>query len=184
MIGLCALSPWGLRTGERLAQDSLGRSTQARLAETIAFWLAGAVGATSAFGQNADRMIIGKKATGEIADKIMASGKKRLAAVKSLKVSPTDPQSAQQAAELSDLAMANAAAKDHIAAPLRTGRFAEEAAQFQEQMVAENETTSKHTPSTVWNLLAAGCLTGITAEMFGGMALTRNIAMNQSGGGA
>ena len=35
LTGLSALSLWGLRTAERLAEDSIDRLTEARIAETI-----------------------------------------------------------------------------------------------------------------------------------------------------
>jgi methyl-accepting chemotaxis protein len=193
LIGLSVLSLWGLSTGERLAADSIDRLTESRLAESIAGDTA-AIG--QAVGKDVGNMILGEKASDASAKQIAELRKSRDAALQDFRARANTPESIKHGADMADLVQASTACDESINSLLLAGRFAEvgqkfrqssalsgslrakaeEAAQWQAQLVAENEKKRQTTSRTVWMVLIGGCLCAIGAAVFAGVVLTRGIA--------
>jgi methyl-accepting chemotaxis protein len=189
LAGLSALSLWGISTNEKLATTLVQRLTKARLAERVD-------GDTAAVAMNLGRIIIEKKVTEDIANRIAERKKDRLEMVEQFKVLADTPTSIKQGADMADLVQA---ASPHSKAALElatAGRFAEaakelhvyygfdqtlrdkckEAAQFQLARVAEAEKTNQETASMIWLSLILGSLVAIVLAVIGGIVLTRSIA--------
>jgi methyl-accepting chemotaxis protein len=189
LAGLSILSLWGLRTTERLAEDTVQRLAKAQLAETIA-------GDTSAIGQGLGKMILAKKVTEEMVNEIGAFGKTRTDNVAAFRALANTPKSTQHGVDMDALVQAGTASGDRLLAQLRAGRYAEalaeyrnastittdlrakakEASQWQEQLVEENEAKRNQTSNTIWITLVAGSLLAVAAAVFGGIVLRRGIA--------
>src|SRR5580704_8849953 len=96
LVGLSALALWGLRTAERLAEDSIDRLTESRIAETIS-------GETSAIGQavgqNVGIVLLGAKPTEESENEILRLRKNRDAVLEDFKTRANTPESLKQAAD-------------------------------------------------------------------------------------
>jgi methyl-accepting chemotaxis protein len=190
LAGSSALAIWGISTTERMGDYTKRRFEINQMVQTIS-------AETAALGQNSGRLIVGKQATDEIVNHILESRNKRLKALADFKATVKTPESIQEGQELSELVKANANANDRIITSLRAGRYAELAGEFriasevslkvrakaeqalewQMNLLAENEKTRKATAATVWKVLISGCLIAIGAALFGGIVLARSIAM-------
>ena len=186
LAGLSALSLWGISTNEKLATTLVQRLTKARLAERVD-------GDTAAVAMNLGRIIIEKKVTEDIANRIAERKKDRLEMVEQFKVLADTPTSIKQGADLVQAASPHSKAALELAT---AGRFAEaakelhvyygfdqtlrdkckEAAQFQLARVAEAEKTNQETASMIWLSLILGSLVAIVLAVIGGIVLTRSIA--------
>jgi methyl-accepting chemotaxis protein len=189
LVGLSTLSMWAISTDQKLAETVVRRLTKARLAATIA-------GDTSAIAQNMGKMILAKGTADNIVTRIVGLRKNRDAAVLQFKASADNPTSIKQGADMADLIKATDASNDNVMTWLAVAQFddaikdfgvsssaadslhekAEEASQWQESRVAEDEKIRKRKSGTIWAVLIAGCLFGAIAGVFGGLALTRGIA--------
>src|ERR1700691_6098368 len=173
LVGLSGLSMWAIGTNQNLAETVVKRLTKARLAATIA-------GDTSAIAQNMGKMILAKGTADDVVSRIVGLRKSRDAAVNQFKASADDPTSVRQAADMADLIKAtDGSIKDFgvsSAAADNLHEKAEEASQWQEKRVAEDEKARKGKSRTIWAVLIAGSLFGAAAGIFGGLALTRGIA--------
>jgi len=190
---LSALSLWGLRTGERLAEDSIDRLTESRIAETISGETA-AIG--QAVGQNVGIVLLGAKPTDESENQILELRKSRNARLEEFKARANTPESLKQASDMADRVEASAASDERLSSDLSSGRLAEagqefkvspmlsgslrakakEASQSQEQLVKENEKKRKESSRTVLMVLIAGSLLAAAGAVLGGVILTRGIA--------
>src|ERR1035438_7473458 len=193
LAALSALALWGLRTGERLAEDSIDRLTESRIAETISGETA-AIG--QAVGQNVGIVLLGAKPTDESVNQILELRKSRNLSLQDFKARANTPESIKQAADMADRVEASAASDERLSAALGSNRLAEagaefkvspvlsgslrakakEASQSQEQLVAENEKKRKESSHTVWIVLIAGSLVATAGAILGGFVLTRGIA--------
>ena len=193
LIGLSALSLWGLGTSERLAADSIDRLTKSRIAETIAGDSA-AIGQT--VGTDVGNMILGEKISEESAKKITELRNSRGTALQAFRTGENTPETNKLGAELADLVQASNTCDEKIISLLLAGRLeevgqkfkessllsnslrvkAQQAAQRQAQLVEENEKQRKTTSGTVWFVLIGGCLGAVGAAFLGGVVLTRGIA--------
>jgi methyl-accepting chemotaxis protein len=189
LVALSGLSLWAVRSGEHSAHDSIDCLMKSRLAETIA-------GETAAIGQNKLKMMVAKKATDDLVNVIDQLRKNRSAALEEFKARANTPKSIQQNADMADLVQASETSTNKVIASLRDGRYADaaeefrmsssnsaslrakakEARQWQEQLVAENERTSKEKSSAIWMVLILGSLLAIAGAICGGVVLTRGIA--------
>ncbi|HEX3745512.1 MAG TPA: methyl-accepting chemotaxis protein [Bryobacteraceae bacterium] len=189
LTGLSALSLWALRSNEKMAEESVGRVTTARLAETIA-------GESSAVAQYMGKMIIAKTTIDEIVNQIVEMRKVRTAALAQFKQRANTPKSAKQAEEMGELVRAADASNDAIMTWLAADLFeqatqdfskssviaadmhakAKEASEWQEQLIQDSERARKRTSTLIWMALISGCLFTIAAAISGGLILTRGIA--------
>ena len=190
LAGLSVLSLWGIQTNERLATTLVQRLTKARLAEKVD-------SDTLAVAMNLGRIVIDKKVTEDLANRISARKKDLLESAEQFKVLADTPTSIKQGGEMVDLVQA---ASPHSKAALElafAGRFAEaskelhvyysaaqtlrdkcrEAADFQLTRTAEAEKTNKETASTIWLTLILGSLAAVILAVIGGIVLTRSIAV-------
>lgn len=188
--GLSAFSLWALRGEERMAQESVNRLSTARLAETVA-------GESSAISQYMGKMIIAKATVDDLVNQIVAMCKARTGALARYQAQARDPQSVKQGAELGDLVKAADASNDTVMTWLAADMFdqaseeynvssaiaanmhvkAKEASQWQDQLVEEGEKTRKYHASAIWMALIGGCLFTAAGAIFGGLVLTRGIAL-------
>lgn len=190
LIGLSAVSLWGTRTSERLANVSIERLTKARLAETIA-------DETSTIATELAKMMLAKKTSEDLVNQIIGSRKARIAALERFEVLADSPTSIKHGTDMDGLVQRNAEVNDRIIASLRAGRYADaahefeesstissgvhdkakEAFQWQESRVADVEKARNDTTSTVWTTLIGGGLFAIAVAILGGIVLTRGIAI-------
>jgi methyl-accepting chemotaxis protein len=189
LAAFSAMSLWGQRTTELLADDSIDRLSKARLAETIASEQANI---SIALG----KMILGKKVSQDLEKAIGNASNSRNAAIQAFKARANTPTDKKHGSDMADIAMARTVANDRIVALLRDDRYqealqsyrapidgitlrakAKEAAEWQQQLVAENEKARKQTSSTLWVALISGSFFAISCAIFGGSILTRSIAM-------
>ena len=189
LAGLSALSLWGINTNEKLATTLVQRLTKARLAERVE-------ADTSAVAMNLGRIIIEKKVTDDIANRIAERKKDRLESLEQFKALADTPASVKHGADMADLIQA---ASGHSKAAVEfatAGRFADatkelhvyyeadrilrdkcrEAAQFQLTKAAEIEKTNRETAGTIWLSLILGSSVAIVLAVIGGIVLTRSIA--------
>jgi methyl-accepting chemotaxis protein len=189
LAGLSALSLWTIRTNERLADDSIGRLSRARLAQTI-------TAETSALGQTSGKLVVAKKATDELVSQLLESRQKRLAALGRFRALANTPESLRHGEEMQELAGQNAEANDRIVSSLRTGRYAEavkafgaatavsarmrekaeEATAWQENLLASNEKDRKQAASALWMAIIGGSVVGIATSTLSVVVLNRGIA--------
>jgi methyl-accepting chemotaxis protein len=182
------MSLWGLRTTERLADDSIDRLGKARLAETIASEQANI---SIAIG----KMIFGKKASDDLQKAIENASNTRNAAIQAFKARANAPTDKKHGSDMADIALARTVANDRIINLLSRNQYpealqeyrapiagitlrakAKEAAEWQQQLVSENEKGRKQTSSTLWVALISGSIFAISCAIFGGSILTRSIA--------
>jgi methyl-accepting chemotaxis protein len=189
LASLSALSLWGIRTSERLAQNSINHLTESRLAETVS-------GQTAVIALNVAKMVAGKKATDDTLKENVELRKIRSAALEDLKARANTPESIKYGADMDNLIKEGKASTARIMALLNTSYYtqaaeelrvrsaasnnlrikAKEASQWQESLVAENEKKRKATSAMIWMALIAGSLIAIVIAILGGLALTRGIA--------
>lgn len=189
VAGLSVLSLWGLSTSESLSADSLECSARGRLVETIA-------GDTAAVAQNIGQMIMTKETNPDIVGEIVQLRDSRAAALADFQARANSSKTKKQSAEMADLVKAADDANDTIMASVALGQEAEavaafrtatsashnlrvraeEAANYQAQLVAENEKIRKARGSTIRILLAAGGLILVGCVVGGRFVLTRRVA--------
>ena len=193
LAALCALSLWGLRSVERLAEDSFNRLTQSRIAETIS---GGSSAVGQAVGQNVVSFVLGGAASKDGETAVLELRKTRNAALANFRAKATDPDSLRYASEMAELVRASEASDDRLRSALNSGRLDEagkeiknspvlaaklrakvkEALQLQADLVAQNEKKRNENSRAIWMALIAGSLLASLASMFGGAVLTRGIA--------
>ncbi len=181
------LSLWGLRTHEKLAHDSMERVTKEKLATRVA-------GEFANINLDTAKMLLARKASDELTNDLLSSLKARAAAIEEFQALANTPKSILQGKEMNELGVARAAVNDRVLAGLRAGRYAEaikafsspegaglaakaeEAAQWQAQLLAENEKKRADMSTMIWTAMIVGCLIVIGGSLAGGVVLTRNIA--------
>jgi methyl-accepting chemotaxis protein len=193
LAGSSALALWGLRTGERLAEDSIDRLVESRVAEKISGDTS-AVG--QAVGQNVGTILLGDKPTEESLKQILQLRKDRAAALDEFKAKANTPETARHAADMAELVQKSSASDERLASDLSSGKLAEagkefrespllsgslrakaqEASKLLEQMVAQNETKRKESARTIWFVLIIGSLVAAVVAILAGTVLTRGIA--------
>ncbi len=189
VVGASALER---ENGGRIWSDA--SPPQARLAQTIA-------GESSAIAQYMGKMIIAKASIDDIVNQIVTMRKVRTTALAQFKARANNPKSAKQAEEMGELVKAADASNDAIMTWLAADLFeqatqdfstssaiaadmhakAKEASDFQEQLIQESEKTRKRTSSLIWMALISGSVITIAAAIFGGVILTRGIAIPLGG---
>ena len=188
LAGLSALSLWGIRTGERLTEDTIARLSQAQLAAEIASEQANI---SIDFG----KMVLAREASDALVDEVLKYSKTRDTAIEQFTAGANTPESVRHAAEMAQITVKRVEANDRILAHLRAGRFADaqkeyalplgklslrakakEAADWQKQLVAKNEKQRKETSAMIWMALICGCLLAVVGALSGGVILTRGIA--------
>jgi methyl-accepting chemotaxis protein len=189
LAGLSLLSLWGNRTTARLADDSIGRLTKARLAETVA-------AETSAIGQYMGRMVQTKTYSDDAMKAVADIRNSRTAALEQFRKLADTPKSIQHGADMAEQVAANVSANDRVVTSLRSGHAkdavesfdmaltasvmlrdkAKEASAWQEKLAGENEVKRAEASSTVTTILIAGSLFALATTLFGGYVLTRSIA--------
>jgi methyl-accepting chemotaxis protein len=190
LAGLCAFALWGIHLSERVAKDSIDRLKNSQLMEKIA-------GQSSAIAQDMGAMIMTKETSPEVVNRIVELRKSRLAALEDFKGKANTPQSVKHAAEMAELVKTAEASNDGIMTFIAFGQYPEaikefqtsatasatlrakatEASAWQEQLVAANEKTRGSTSRIIWMALAVGCLLAVAGSVFGGLILTRGIAL-------
>jgi nitrogen fixation/metabolism regulation signal transduction histidine kinase len=193
LAGLSAIALWGLRTAERLAEDSIDRLTESRIAETISGETA-AIG--QAVGQNVGIVLLGAKPTEESENQILQLRRSRDTSLADFKTRANTPESLKQAADMAERVQASAASDERLASDLSSGKLAEagqefkvspvlsgnlrakakEASQAQEELVKENEKKRKESAHTILLVLISGGLLATAGAILGGVFLTRGIA--------
>jgi len=188
LAGLSALSLWGIRTGSRLAEDSVDRLTNSRLAETIA-------GKSSAIAQNIGKMIMAKATNTDIVNTIVDLRNRRNAALEDFKARAKSPASLKQSTEIADLVKAAEASNDNIMTLIAFGQYADAVKEFsvysaasgaldvkttavseeQGRLAAESEKKRKSTAVVILSVVLAGSLLAFAAAIFGGILLTRSV---------
>jgi methyl-accepting chemotaxis protein len=185
LVGLCTWSLWGTGTVERLGADAIDSLTKARLAGVIA-------DADANVNTLVGRMVYDKKVSDDLLNQVVDLRKTQNAALEELKAGVNSPKTVQQGAELTDIAIAKAGASDQVMALVRAGRYAQasqlsrvksglkekakEAANWQLQLIAENEKARRETTSAIRMALIGGSLVAIAMAIVGGFVLTRGIA--------
>jgi methyl-accepting chemotaxis protein len=188
LIGLSALSIWGLRIGERLTEDTIERLAKSQLAATIASEQAN-------ISIDIGKMVLAKKADQALVKEVIAYSRNRDAALEEFKAGTNTPESVRQAGEMVEITVRRTADNDHIIALLHNGQYAKatqeynlplgklslrakakEASAWQQQLVAENEKRRKNTSRTVLVALIGGCLFAAAGAFLGGLILARGIA--------
>src|SRR5580692_541985 len=96
LMGLSALSMWGTSSNQKQAVTQAQRMTKARLAESIS-------GDTAAVALNMGRMILDKKASEDLLNRIVARKKLRLEAVEEFKRLADTPTSIKHGAEMEEI---------------------------------------------------------------------------------
>ncbi len=189
LTGLSALSLWGNHANEKFAATLAQRLTKARLAERIA-------GDTAAVALNIGRMIIDKKDSGELMQRIAVRKKSRADSVEEFRRLADSPTSMKHGAEIGELIETAEALSKKAVEQIAAARFADaqrsfityaamadevrdkgrEAAAFQDARSIESAKESKGISSAIWFALIAGSLLAMGAAIFGGVVLTRSIA--------
>jgi methyl-accepting chemotaxis protein len=189
VLGLSALSLWGLATNERLTADSLECSTRSRQVETIA-------GETAAIAQNIGQMIMTKETNPDLVSEIVQLKDSRTAALADFQAKANSPKTKKQSTDMATLVKAADDANDTIMTSVALGQYADavsafrtaasvshdlharakEAANFQAQLVVENENTRKVRSRMIRILLIAGGLILVVASVMGRLVLTRRVA--------
>jgi methyl-accepting chemotaxis protein len=186
LIGLSALSLWGIRSTEKLAGDSIDRMTKSKLAAVVS-------GNQAELNLTVAKMVLAKKVTDDLTNQIVELRKSRNAAMEDFKARANTPKSIKHGEEMDEMARERSASNDLIIASIRAGRYADaiqefhaphsnlvakaaEAMKWQESLIAENELKRKEAASTVWTLLISGCLIAVGGAVFGGVVLTRQIS--------
>jgi methyl-accepting chemotaxis protein len=189
LIGLSALSLWGLRSSEQLGVGVSQRLTKARLAGAIQ-------GDTSAITMYLAKMIMAGKKDSEAVNQILELRKTRAAALEQFKAMADTPASIKHGEDLTELIQTQVAANEAVLAAISGGRGidaarnfrtafaiatsvyakAREASQFQVSKAAEAEQSRKETSGTILMALIAGSLLAAAGAILGGFVLTRGIA--------
>jgi len=189
LAGLSTLSLWGIRTTERLAEDSLDRLISSRLVETIA-------GESSAIAQDIGKMIMAKATSADVVNQIGELRKSRATALDNFKARANTPEGAKFGADIGDLVKTAEASNDSIMTLIAFTQYddaareflvsssisgdlrtkATEASQYQEQLSAEHEKRRTAMANTLWIALIAGSLIAMAGAAFGGIVLSRGIA--------
>lgn len=187
LVGLSALSLWGLRINQRLTEDTIDRLAKSELATSIA---SDQANISIAIG----KMVIAKDASEALLKEELDNRKDRDAAVKEFEEGANGSESVKYAAEMAGITAKRTSANAAIIAHLRAGRYAEaareynlplgklslrakakEASQLQQLLVAENEKRRKETYGAIRMALVGGCLCAATGALIGGAILTRGI---------
>ncbi|HTC89293.1 MAG TPA: methyl-accepting chemotaxis protein [Bryobacteraceae bacterium] len=194
LAGLSGLSLWGIGANQKQATLMAQRITKARLAEAVD-------GKTAAIAQNVGRMILAKKASQDLIDRIDERKKERSEAIEEFKRLADSPISIKHGAEIEELTALAAATSGKAVEQIQAGHFgdaeksfriysvaadklrakATEAAKFQDGRVIQSEKESKGTASTVLISLIAGSLFALAGAICGGIVLTRGIATPLAG---
>ena len=193
LVGISVLAQWGLRTAERLAEDSIDRLTESRIAETISGETA-AIG--QAVGQNVGIVLLGAKPTEESENQIRELRRTRDAELEDFKARANTPESLKQAADMAERVQASTASDERLSTDLSSGRLAEagqefkvspvlsaqlrakakEASRLQEELVKENEKKRRESARTTLVVLVTGSLLAAAGSMLGGLLIGRSIA--------
>jgi methyl-accepting chemotaxis protein len=189
LAGLSGLSLWGIGANQKQSALMIQRLTKARLIERIS-------GDTAAVALNLGRMVVAKKASQDLMNRIVVRKKSRAEALEEFRRLADSPTSIKHGAEMGELLDAASGLSVKMMEQLTAGRFADaergfrlyavmsdairakakEASEFQDTRVIEGEKTSKQIAGTVWISLMAGSLFALAGAIFGGIVLTRGIA--------
>ena len=189
LAALSGLSLWGNHANQHQSALMIQRLTKARLVERIS-------GDTAAVALNLGRMVLAKKASQSLMDRIVARKKNRLEALEEFKRLADSPSGIQDAADMATLIDTASATSAKALEEIAAGRFgdsersftsyalmsdtirarAKQAADSQDAMVAEGQKTTKETASAIWMSLIGGSLFAIVGAIFGGVILARGIA--------
>jgi len=190
LTALSALSLWGQRANEQLAVALTQRLTKARLAERVD-------GTTAGIVADLGRMIVQKRASEDLVNDVRNLRNTRAAALDQFKALADSPKSIKHGEEMAEMVQAAVASSQKAIESLSAGKLPEaienfklfavasvnlrakaaEAAQWQETKLAEDQSSAKETGSTLWIALIGGSLLAIGAAIFGGVILTRGIAL-------
>jgi methyl-accepting chemotaxis protein len=188
LSGLAALALWGLRSGEKLTEDTIQRLAKSHLASSIASEQAN-------ISIDIGKMVLAKKADPALVEEVLAYNHSRDRAVEGFRAGTDSPETIQQAAEITAITLKRTEANDRVIALLHRGQYAKaaqeynlplgklslrakakEASDWQERLVAENEKRRKSNAGLVWMALVAGSLCAAGGAALGGFVLTRGIA--------
>jgi methyl-accepting chemotaxis protein len=190
LAALSALSMWGIRTSEQMAVMVNQRLTKARLAERVD-------SDTTAIAVDIQKMMLEKKATGDLVNDVADRKRHRLATLDEFKALADTPTSIKHGADMAELVQSVSDASKGIIERVTAGHVADamkafkpfsvislnlrakamEASQFQQDKVAANEITNKQTTNTIWMTLVGGSLFAIALALLGGRILNRAIAL-------
>jgi methyl-accepting chemotaxis protein len=189
LMGLTALSLWGIHAYEQQAALLDQRLTKARMASEVN-------SSTWAIAAHIERMLLEKNASDELMSAVAELKKNRLAALNEFKTMADTPTSIKHAADISDLVDSVSAASKKTIELASAGKFSDaakalrpylaisvdlraksnEASEFQLAQAAEVEHSLKSTSSAVWTALILGSLIALAGGIVAGVVLTRGIA--------
>jgi methyl-accepting chemotaxis protein len=189
LVGLSALSLWGMRTNQQRALEMFKSLTEARLSTSVEADVSTVV-------QKVQKMVLEKKTDSATLSQIGDLRKTRTAALDEFRTLADTPTGFKQAADMAALVQSLVTADNRVMASLDAGRVADatgemraasaagdalyakakEASEFQQSRVAEAEKTRAETASTILTVLIVGSLFAIAIATAGGFVLTRGIA--------
>jgi len=189
LVGLSALSLWGMNTDEKLATTLVQRQIEARLAERID-------ADTGAIAAILEEGFIAKKADGDLMKRIAARKESRTAALQEFRALADSPTSVKHGADMADLVQSVSERSSKIQQLMAEGRFADAVKQFHDftsvsvdlrnkskevtdwqiTRAAEAENTYKETASIISLTLIPGSLLAVILAVIGGIVLARSIA--------
>lgn len=190
LTGLSALSLWGTATDEKLAHTVSQRMTKARLAESVA-------ANTEAIGMTLGRIILEKKTTESLVGQVAEYTKSRAEALAEFQRLADTPTSIKHGMDMAEMISTASVLSQKTLELGVAGHFSDagksfvtnaemcaalkakatEAAQFQITKATAAEKTANETASFMWTALILGSLFAISAAIFGGVVLTRGIAV-------